>query len=199
LGNSRLVETATLAAFDAYYEEAASRYHLPNPHDYENNPSWPDFVQVAVLCVSRGWDTSDYIRKAMGGMGGRVRSLLPSDLHKQGMARSYETYLQKDTRTGSKARDEYKRCVELLIQREMDGGDEKPLLLSPNTAFPAWFRVCYPEAIDMDIVNVWGETAKRELSASTDLIKFLRELDPDKWERVRRVLFFYQDPEGGVQ
>lgn len=155
---------------------------------------------MAVLCVSRGWDTSDYVRKAMGGMGGRTRGFLPADLHGQVMVRSYEAYLRKGAATGSTARDEYRRCVELLIQREMDGGDEKPLLLSPNTAFPAWFRVCYPETIDIDLVNVWGEAAKRELSASTGLIKFLRELDPDKWERIRRVLFFYQNPEkGGVQ
>lgn len=194
--SSKLVETSAMSAFDAYYAEANSRYNLPYPSSYEGCPDWPTFVQVAVLCVTRGWDADDFVRKAMGSLPGHHRCILPKDLLKPAMAKAYAVHLARSELVRVGIVDEYKRCVELLIQREMDGGDERPLLLSPSTAFPAWFRVCYPESIDIDIVNAWGETAKRELSGSPKLMALVRALDPGKWERIKRALWFYDDPEG---
>lgn len=97
-----------------------------------------------------------------------------------------------------RAENEYKRCVELLIQREMDGGDEKPLLMSPATSFPAWFRVVYPERLDLDILDTWGDTAKRELSSTPGLIQLVSRMFPDKWERLRKALWLYER-EGGAR
>ena len=148
--------------------------------------------------MANGWNPEDYVRKTMD-VGGRTRCLLPRDLAQKRFVDAYAARMaEARAAAGDRtAADEYRRCVELLIQGEMDGGDEKPLLLSPNTAFPAWFRVCYPESIDIGIVNAWGDAAKRELSASPGLMKLVRDLDPGKWERIKRALWFYNDPEKG--
>lgn len=152
------------------------------------------FLQLATICAARGWNPADYVRKAVDGAGRAARALLPSDLLKPGVLSSYT-----GVAVARSAEEEYRQCVELVIQREMDGDDEKPLLLSPMTAFPAWFRVVYPEQLDKDILDAWGEVAKRELSASPERIALLKRLDPDKWDKLRRALWICADPEGGRQ
>lgn len=185
------------AAWDAYFEEASARYGvIPPSNAYASHESWPHFLQVSLLCVSKGWSPDDYVRKAMD-FAGKHGRLFPADLHLSKFVHAYAARMDNEnTDAAKRSENEYKRCVELLIQREMDGGDEKPLLLSPVTAFPAWFRVVYPERLDLDILNAWGDTAKRELSSTPGLIPLVSRMFPEKWERLRKALWLY---EGGVR
>ena len=193
-----IVASGAEAAWDAYFEEASARYRvIPPANAYASHESWPHFLQVALLCASKGWDPGDYVRKAVD-FAGRHGRLFPSDLPTLKFIRSYAARMESDvTASFKRAEGEYKRCVELLIQREMDGGDEKPLLMSPATSFPAWFRVVYPEKLDLDIINTWGDTAKRELSSTPGLIQLVSKMFPEKWERLRKALWLYE--KGGVQ
>ena len=188
-----MATTNAQLAFDAFYDELQARFKVAPPvRQYGENRNWPIFLQLATICAARGWNPADYVRKTMDGCGRIAKSLLPSDLLR---ARALAAY--KGDAVASSAEEEYRDCVELIIQREMDGEDEKPLLLSPLTAFPAWFRVVYPEQIDMEIVGIWGEVAKRELSSSPERIALLKKLDPEKWEKLRKVLWICASPEGG--
>jgi len=171
---------------------------IPPANAYASHESWPHFLQVALLCASKGWNPDDYVRKAID-FAGKHGRLFPSDLPMAKFIRAYAARMDSEGGDAAKrSENEYKRCVELLIQREMDGGDEKPLLLSPATLFPAWFRVVYPEKLDIDILDTWGDTAKRELSSTPGLITLVSRMFPEKWERVRKALWLY-DKEGGAR
>ena len=146
-----------------------------------------------MICAARGWDTADFVHRAFGGGKRASDCITPADLTKGGVIAGYAP----DTGKAS-FRDEYEQCIRLLINDESSGSDEHSLLMSPLTPFPAWFRVFYPEEIDMEIVGMWSDTAKREISGSSSLIGALREIDSKKWERVRRVLWFCDEPDGGL-
>ena len=201
--SASVVASGAEAAWDAYYEEAAARYGAEVPANaYQSHESWPHFLQVALLCASRGWNPDDYVRKAVD-FAGRYGRLFPADLHTRKYVNAYAARMESeypDADPVKRSKGEYKRCVELLIQREMDGGgnDEKPLLMSPATSFPAWFRVVYPERLDIDILNTWGDTAKRELSSTPGLIQLVSGMFPEKWERLKKALWLYEN-EGGVR
>ena len=126
-------------AFDSYHDELNRRFGTAFPsRTHENNRSWGEFVKVGLMCSARGWDPEDYVRKAFS-LDSSAQYLLPADLHRGTVVGRYER-----GRAGAMEADapsEYRRCVELLVSRECDSGsDEKSLLLSPMTAFPAWFR-----------------------------------------------------------
>lgn len=156
---------------------------------YERNRNWPRFLQLALICAARGWDPEDYVHRAFGNPKRSSEVLTPSDLVSKPVV---DAYAPNTVRAAYG--DEYRQCIELLIGNEADGIDEKSLLMSPMTPFPAWFRVFYPEEIDMDIVGAWSDTAKHEIAQSSALIEFLKETDPVKWERVRKVLWFFDEP-----
>lgn len=171
---------------------------IPPANAYASHESWPHFLQVALLCASKGWNPDDYVRKAID-FAGKYGRLFPADLPMAKFVRAYAARMDSEGCDAAKrSENEYKRCVELLIQREMDGGDEKPLLMSPATSFPAWFRVVYPEKLDIDILDTWGDTAKRELSSTPGLIQLVSRMFPDKWERLRKALWLYER-EGGAR
>jgi hypothetical protein len=164
--------------------------------EYDRNPNWPHFLKLALICAARGWDPADFVRKAVGGPRTSA-ALMPSDLLRPTVLNAYR---KPETDYAKDAEAEYRECVGLLIARECDGNggnDERSLLLSPMSAFPAWFRVWYPESVDMDIVGAWGEIAKREISSSPETKALLERLDPAKWERLRKLLWIYADQEGG--
>lgn len=154
-------------------------------------------MQVALICVARGWDAADYVKNAVGGRR-TTGCVMPEDLVRPGILEKYNPglYAARDVKA------EYSECVELLITREYDpngGNDEKSLLLSPFSAFPAWFRVWYPEQIDTDIVEMWGDIAKREIAADKNLVELLSGIDKTKWEKLKRLLWIYAPVEGGAQ
>ena len=181
------------AAFDAYFEEHCARFGTKPPSKtYEQNRNWPKFLQLALVCAARGWDPADYVHKAFGNPKRSSDTLLPGDLVSARMLDGYAP----DTAKASYG-EEYKACIGLLIDNEADGIDEHSLLMSPLTPFPAWFRVFYPEELDKEIIDVWSETAKQEISGSSALIEFLKAVDAEKWERVRKALWFFDDPKGG--
>lgn len=154
---------------------------------YGQNKNWPVFVQLAIICAARGWDPAEYIH-AMFSLKNGTDCLLIKDLTRKKYLDAYHPGHSKP-----ESYEEYERCVELLIQGEADGTDERSLLLSPMSAFPAWFRVFYPEQMDLEIINSWGEIAKHEIAGSSNLVSFLNRIDPTKWDRIRKALWFYGD------
>lgn len=189
-----LAVTNAQSAFDVFYEEKKARFGVSRPaREYDRNPNWPHFLQLALICAARGWDPADYVKKAVGGQRTSA-ALLPSDLLRPSILKAY-----RKPESVKDAETEYRECVGLLIARECDGNggnDEKSLLLSPMSAFPAWFRVWYPESVDMEIVGAWGEIAKREISSSPEIKSLLERIDPAKWEKIRKLLWIYA-MEGG--
>ena len=145
-----------------------------------------------MICAARGWDAADFVHRAFSDPKRSSDCLMPADLTRKGALEAYAPDSGK-----ASFRDEYGQCIRLLISDEASGSDERSLLMSPLTPFPAWFRVFYPEEVDMEIVGAWSETAKHEISGSSSLIEALKEIDPAKWERVRRVLWFGDEPKGG--
>jgi len=182
-------------AFDAFFEEQSARFGTPYPiQQYGSNRNWPVFLQLALICSARGWDPADYVHKTFGARNKTAGSLLVGDLIKPAMLAAY------NPKSGvASSKEEYVSCINMLIQLESDGSDEKALLLSPLSPFPAWFRVFYPEQIDMEIVNAWSDIAKQEMSKAPGLVEFLKGLDGGKWEKIRKVLWFFDSPNGGNQ
>lgn len=134
----------------------------------------------------------DYIHKTFGSSKKSSDCLLAKDLVNPRMLNAY-----KPDTARIAYKEEYSQCIQLLIDNEVGGISEHSLLMSPLTPFPAWFRVFYPEDIDKGIFDSWSEIAKREISQSSALIEFLKATDPDKWEKVRKMLWFYDEPKGG--
>ena len=184
------------AAFDAYFEEQCARFGTKPPvQTYERNRNWPVFLQLALICSARGWDPADYVHKTFGNEKRSSECLLVKDLVSRQNLEAYKP----ESKTKSSVADEYRQCVSLLIQYLSEGNHESSLLLSPMTPFPAWFRVFYPEELDTDIIDAWSGIAKREISSSSGLIEFLNGLDHEKWEKVKKALWFFDDPKGGVE
>lgn len=191
-GKQAVFENARLA-FDTFYGELNERYRLPTPaKQYEDNRNWSVFVQLALICAARSWDIVDYIHKTLGNPKKTSNAILPSDLVSK---RALDVYNPVKNEIHS-AKAEYGECVELLLQREAAGNNEHSLLLSPMSAFPAWFRVWYPETIQIDILEAWGDIAKQELSASVDLMDLLDRLDHEKWEKLKGGLWKYDSMSG---
>lgn len=183
-----VVDNARIA-FDTFYGELSQRYRLPQPAKmYEENRNWAVFVQLSLICAARSWDVSDYIQKTLGAVNKTSNAILAADLVSK---RSLDAYNPVKNQVRS-ARDEYCECVELLLRREADGNSEKSLLMSPMSAFPAWFRVWFPETLQIEILEAWGDIAKQELSASVDLMDLLDKLDHDKWEKLKKGLWKYE-------
>lgn len=192
---SEIIGTSATTAFDTYYAEVHTRYNVATPTSmYESSKFWPHFVQIAMICTSHGWNVEDYIQNVLDSAGKR-RRLLPKDLCMSSVINSYALRKSAATESSAQVTTEYAHCIELLIQGEIEGGDEKVLLLSPNTSFPAWFRVCYPEQLDIDIINAWGAIAKRELSNNRDLMLLMKQIAPEKWARIQKALWFFATPE----
>lgn len=152
-------------------------------------------MQLAVLCIARGWDVVDYVRSVLGRPHSRV--VLAHDIVSHPNVVWYTA--KKSAKTECNAEAEYRRCVELVIQQELDGIDEKPILLSPSTGLPAWFRVVYPERPDIEIIDLWGDAAKAEFDAAQSRVELVKKLFPDKWERIKKMLWFYgKEGENGL-
>lgn len=193
--NGKIAITNAEAAFDAFFEEQCARFGTKYPTQvYERNKNWPVFLQLSLICAARGWDPVDYVHKTFGSTKKSSDCLLVKDLVS---TRMLDGYRPETARIAYK--DEYGQCIQLLIDNEVGGVSEHSLLMSPLTPFPAWFRVFYPEEIDKEIFDSWSEMAKREISQSSALIEFLKGIDPEKWERVRKMLWFYDEPKGGAK
>lgn len=182
-------------AFDAFYNELKVRFGVPDPELYgERNPDWGCFVQLAVICLGKGWDVVEYVRKAFDKSRRSSRCMAPKDLVSSQAVKVYEGL--PDSGRDSDAKAEYDRCQTWLLNREMDGWDERPLLLSPTSPLPAWFRVIYPEKVDVEIVKAWGEVAKAEFSAIPRRMELAKSLFPANWEKLRRMLWMFPETEG---
>lgn len=190
LGPDGAIQNA-MTAFDEYAAVLHDRFGTPFPEfAYERSPSWPDFVHVGLVCSARGWDPAEYVAFAFGAAFRSVSAVTPHDLASSRMMRAFDN---RPAVSHESPKDMYRKCVELLVARECgdSGSDERDLLMSPMSAFPAWFRVFYPESLDMDIIGAWGPIAKTELSASRDLVEFLQGVDASKWTKLRKVLWGY--------
>ena len=189
-----------MVAFDAYHEALHARFGTAYPCvSYENSVEWPDFVRLGLMCSMRGWDPEEYVAYAMGASARNTTVMTPHDLSAASTAKAFENRPRSEVQPPS---DMYRKCVELLVARECGdtGSDERDLLLSPMSAFPAWFRVFYPETLDMGIVEAWGPVAKTELSASPSLVEFLGRMDSGKWAKLKKVLWGYAPvAKGGVR
>jgi len=189
-----------MVAFDAYHEALHSRFGTAYPcMTYERSAEWPDFVHIGLMCLMRGWDPEEYVEYAMGAPSRGTTVMTPHDLASAAVTRSFENRPRTEVQSPAEM---YRRCVELLVARECgeSGSDEQDLLLSPMSAFPAWFRVFYPETLDMLIIDIWGAVAKTELSASPALVEFLEKMDQVKWSKLRKVLWGYAPiSEGGAK
>jgi hypothetical protein len=189
-----------MVAFDSYYDALHRRFGTPYPCvPYEQSADWPDFVHIGLVCSMRGWDPAEYVDYASGAPSRGTSVMTPHDMASASVMRSFENRPRTDVQP---PKDMYRQCVELLVARECGdaGSDERDLLLSPMSAFPAWFRVFYPESIDTGIVDTWGGVAKTELSASPALVEFLEALDTAKWSKLKRLLWGYAPvSEGGAR
>lgn len=184
------VVLAANQACSVYEEEARERFRIrPAECRHDERKDWPIFVQLAVMCLSRGWDVSDYVRFALGSSG-HSHIVYVKDLVLGQTSARYAERAKKP----SNAEDEWRRCVESVIHQEMNGADERPLLLSPSSGLPAWFRVSYPETPDMDVLDVWGEAAKAEFASMPGRIEFVSNGFPEKWARLKRLLWLYSEP-----
>lgn len=189
-----LTKTNAQLAFDTFYDEMCARFKSSRPYKlYEENRNWPIFLELALICSARGWNPADYVRKAIDSMHKTARCLVPADLLKSINKNSY------NAEDSIRVDEEYKKCVELVIQMEIDGSDESDILLSPTLPLPAWFRVLYPEKINMEVINVWGDLARKELSSSPSHIEFIKNIDSAKWDKLKKVLYFYSEPKGDAQ
>ena len=141
------------------------------------------------MCLSRGWDVTDYVRYTLGSAGhGHV--MFAKDLT---LGRVSARYAER-ARKPSGAEEEWRRCVESVLHQEMNGADERPLLLSPSSGLPAWFRVSYPETPDIEVLDVWGDAAKAEFASMPGRMEFVRDGFPEKWARLKRLLWLYSEP-----
>lgn len=187
-------------AFEAFYDEAHARFGLPYPDLWEErNPDWEVFLRLAVLCLGRGWDVETYVHRAFDIKGKVRRCMLVGDLLSNQMTHAYENLPEGERDLD--VREEYDRAQFWLINREIEGSDERPLLMAVSSPLPAWFRVLYSEKVDPEIADMWGEPAKKEFLAIPQRMELAKKLFPDNWEKLKRLLWVCADPEkkGGVQ
>ena len=161
-------------AYDAFYEYKNEHYGTPIKRLYRADKQWQGFEKLASLCEQRHWDPRDFVRHAFQYVDKEHYYVTPVDL------------LNKARRfVGVDIRPEWLGLQKELLQYEAEGLSEKEVLLSPFNNFPAWFRCLYPEDLSDDILERWGDMARKEINGSQMLEQLAKTRCKDNWDKLR--------------
>lgn len=161
-------------AYDAFYEYKNEHYGTPIKRLYQADKQWKGFEKIAALCEQKHWDPKDFVQHAFQYVDKAHYYVTPIDLINK--ARRF---------VGVDMRSEWLGLQNELLQYEAEGFTEKEILLSPINNFPAWFRCLYPEDVSQDILDTWGDLARKEIEGSRMLEEFARKQSPDNLLKIR--------------
>ena len=170
-------------AFESYYTLANARFGYACPeHRLDDSPFRKEFWKIAKLCLEQGWDVVDFVTK--GFCGPLSARGMPSvcSLLRGSYTRFYSALPHSSARDD--VDEELARCKFWVMNREVEGHDERPLLMAASSPLPAWFRVVYPERFDEEIVEAWGEAAKAEFESVPRRMELAGKLFPASWPKV---------------
>ncbi len=159
------VEDAARLAFDAYCAARSAAYGASVGRMYEENGSWPSFVEIGRACVEAGWSPSEYVDALFSELSSNGGVVLPANLATRSARGFFERRKKGQELPYASLWAAAERTVTDLV---LGGATEKQALMNPMISMPAWFRVFYPEDLDPDIVATFGERAKSELSSTLE-------------------------------
>lgn len=167
----------TRIAYDAFYEYKNEHFGTPIRRLYQADRQWRGFEKIASLCQQRNWDPRDFIKNAFQYVDKEHYYVTPIDL------------LNKARRfIGVDVRQEFLGLQKELLQYEAEGMSEKEVLLSPFNNLPAWFRCLYPEDLSEDIIERWGDMARKEIGGSQMLEELAKTSFPNNWDKLRGIV-----------
>lgn len=181
MGEEQQAYADGMTAFDAYYDTLHELYGREYPsRQYHAHRFWRKFLKVGETCRRNGWDIGQYVRTVIEYSGKPSNEMLPSDL--VGPAKE-QLFIARRGQTAKRAPEDVWRMRQsdlLRIQVATQQSDVDVLSSPLNTAFPAWFRVFYPEKIDSGILDVYWSDALEEMREDHEIVKFLRATAPSR-------------------
>ena len=175
-----------MRAFDAYYGTRRSVLGIDWPkRKYAEHRSWKVFMKIAAACEKAGRDVERYVTVVLEHMTKNSDQIVPNIMLTK---TAEDLWTQFNNRKKADAAGKWAYYSRLIIQIQGATGqsDEAILMSALNSQFPAWFRVLYPETIQQNITQSWGEEAIDELRDDRDLVRFLRAAMPVKMEEFEK-------------
>lgn len=171
----------------AYYETRKSKAGISQPPPqkaYRNDRRWCDFLRIASLCDSEGWDPADYVVRGIEGLGQNAVFMVPSDLLVDGVKASYRRRAaEAGTLDVPTAPDEDLEFADETL-KSMCGNDRESrerALMSPFTQFPSWYRALRGSA---GVLEAWAPAAASDLRSSKALREWFSARFPKVLDRI---------------
>lgn len=172
--------------FDQCYELKFGEHWPHGRRKYTDNRFWPRFRQVGELCVSKQWAPDDYVMNVMDMLRKNHIYITPKDLLHPKVVERYGEEHDAGILTSNPLGDWEYLTDTLLRAIGSTGAAEVRLLWSPMMPFPAWFRVVYPEHCDNEILDLYGDSARKELAHSKRLRALVRRVAPGHLEALEQ-------------
>jgi hypothetical protein len=175
------VNLMAMLAFDAYHQRMHDRFGRPWPrHQYAGDRvNWTNtFWPVALTCFQEQWDPEQYVQYVLDYFSKNHTYIKPACLRDAETQDRYRVALIKGT-AGYDPQGEWMYFTQCLLTYIGEtGSTEARILLSPMLPFAAWFRLVYPEHVDADIFDLYGDAGRREFACNKRLRAFVRKMRP---------------------
>lgn len=169
--------------WDTYHNCMRDRYGTPLPRKQFGKKSGKGkdsdaIIEIAELCQREGWDPEQYVKNSIDRLHQNHHYIKPRDLLKDVVIDKFRSDVVEGKVSYDPIRDWEYLTRALISYIETAQASETAILLSPMTPFPAWFRLTYPELLDPQIFEWWGEDGRRQLLHDWRLRMFLRKVAP---------------------
>lgn len=163
------IESAARKAFDSFFFEKNNQSRSGVGCMYEEHRNWKSFLEIGRICVTNGFDPSDYVSTIYRTMAANGGIVLPSNITN---ATAVAFYKKEKSRQAYKPEEMWNSNERIVAELVADGRSEKQVLMNPMLSLAAWFRVLYPEQADDDIIKTYGKRAIEELESGQELMDF---------------------------
>jgi hypothetical protein len=165
------IDLAARKAFDSFYFEQHNMSRSGIGKMYEEHRNWKSFLAIGKICDEHGWDPGDYVSTVFRSVAANGGIVLPGNLT---TSSAIAHYAKEKQRTITDPEDAWNASERVVTELILNGRTEKQVLANPMISLPAWFRVVYPEELDKDLFERYGERARSELFAGQEVLEFAR-------------------------
>jgi hypothetical protein len=173
------VDSMKLNQFKQRLEENYSylRSVIQPGYVYHSSPAFDKaFTKTSKFCLENGITPEEYAYGLMHSLEYERKERFYPSLF--GSSTANESVLRYQEEKAVSFKDLYE-CQKSLLVLQMTklGKTPKEVLLNPRLQFHAWFRILATAKPDHDVINVYSDTARKEMTP--ELIAFLKEENLD--------------------
>ena len=183
------------------YGDDSQRKQYLTSDVHRHHKFYKAFREIATICLTRGYDVTDYVFTCFTLVTHDHRYVTPRDFAHKDMADKYaankKAYGDTCSASWEAQSTDLKSMAARLVPSQFESDTD--ILKDNRMAFTSWFRVFYPKVPDAELIRIYGAMAWADLQVDKRLRLLLRQLRPDTMEVLESLHGYFMDIIAGAE